>query len=145
MAGLSTTDQEVGIMNRSLIGTVILTLLSASALFSQQAPGQQAPGRGQQGPRVVSPEVLADKTVTFRLLAPKAEAVILIGSWENGASIPMIKDDQGIWSVKVGPLGEQLWWYAFSVDGIRVLDPGNGEVSRDGAKYDNWQIGRAHV
>jgi enterochelin esterase family protein len=24
------------------------------------------------------------------------------------------------------------------VDGTRVLDPNNGEVSRDGAKYDNW-------
>lgn len=50
----------------------------------------------------------------------------------------MTKDDQGIWSVTVDPLGEQLWWYCFMVDGVKVLDPGNGEYSRDGAKLDNW-------
>ena len=49
----------------------------------------------------------------------------------------MTKDDQGIWSATVGPLGEQLWGYSFSVDGIKVLDPGNGEYQRDGNRYDN--------
>ena len=120
-------------MGRYSIGAVIVTLLSAGALFSQQAPG-----RGQLGPRVVSPEVLSDKRVTFRLLAPKAGSVVLQGAWDIGTDIPLTKDDQGVWSVTVGPLGEQLWWYAFNVDGVRVLDPGNGEYSRDGAKYDNW-------
>jgi len=99
---------------------------------------QQPAGRGQQGPRVVSPEVFPNKTVTFRLLAPKASAVVLNGSWDIGTDIPMTKDDQGIWSVTLGPLGEQLWWYSFNVDGLKVLDPGNGEYSRDGARYDNW-------
>jgi hypothetical protein len=36
----------------------------------------------------------------------------------------MTKDDQGIWSVTVGPLGEQLWGYSFNVDGVKVLNPG---------------------
>ena len=49
----------------------------------------------------------------------------------------MTKDDQGIWSVTVGPLGEQLWGYSFNVDGVKVLDPGNGEYQRDGNRYDN--------
>ena len=56
------------------------------------------------GPRVVSPEVFPDKTVTFRLLAPKAGAVVLNGSFDIGKDIPMTKDEQGIWSVTVGPL-----------------------------------------
>lgn len=106
------------------------------------APGA-APGRGMMmggsrggGPR--SPEVLSDKKVTFRLSAPKATTVTLNGAWDIDNQIPMTKDDQGVWSVTVGPLGEQLWWYCFYVDGIKVLDPGNGEYSRDGAKYDNW-------
>jgi enterochelin esterase family protein len=86
----------------------------------------------------VSPEVFPDKKVTFRLSAPKAETVILNGSWDIGKAIPLTKDDQGIWSVTVGPLGEQLWWYSYRVDGVKVLDPGNGEYSRDGAQYDNW-------
>ena len=36
-------------------------------------------GRGPQGPQVVSPEVSADRRVTFRILAAKAETVRLSG------------------------------------------------------------------
>jgi len=117
------------------MGAAILLLLSASVALSQQAaaPG----GRGPQGPRVVSPETHPDKTVTFRLLAPKAGNVVLNGNWDQGTNIAMTKDDQGIWSVTVGPLGEQLWGYSFNVDGLKVLDPGNGEYQRDGNRYDN--------
>jgi len=117
----------------------MVALLCASAAFPQQAPAPAKParGRGPQGPRVVSPEVLPDKSVTFRLLAPVANTVVLNGSWENGANIAMTKDTQGIWSVTIGPLGEQLWAYSFSVDGARVLDPGNAEIQRDGSRYEN--------
>src|SRR5512136_2121687 len=116
-----------------LTSAAIALLLSATPVLSQPAAG-----RGQPGPRIVSPEVFPNKTVTFRLLAPKASAVVLNGSWDIGTDIPMTRDDQGIWSVTVGPLGEQLWWYSFNVDGVKVLDPNNGEYSRDGNKYDNW-------
>jgi enterochelin esterase-like enzyme len=110
-------------------------LLAISLVYSQQAP---APGgRGPQGPRVVSPETHPDKTATFRLLAPKAANVLLNGNWDNGRNIQMTKDDQGIWSVTIGPLGEQLWGYSFDVDGVKVNDPGNGEYQRDGNRYDN--------
>jgi enterochelin esterase-like enzyme len=115
-----------------------LACVLAGAAFSQPAPAPGAAGRGAaQGPRVVSPEILPDKRVTFRLLAPKAGEVLLNGNWDNGRNVKMIKDDQGIWSVTVDPLGEQLWGYSFSVDGVKVLDPGNGEYQRDGARYDN--------
>ena len=120
---------------------VILALGLAGAAFAQ-APAAPAPAAGQgrggpQGPRVVSPEILADKKVTFRLLAPKAGAVVLNGNWDQGTNIAMTRDDQGIWSVTVGPLGEQLWGYSFNVDGVKVMDPGNGEYQRDGQRYDN--------
>ena len=125
-------------------GAVPAVLLAACVAFSQQqpAPGAAAQagrgGRGAaQGPRVVSPEILSDKRVTFRLLAPKAGNVVLNGNWDNGANIAMTKDDQGVWSVTVGPLGAQLWGYSFSVDGMKVMDPGNGEYQRDGNRYDN--------
>lgn len=80
-------------------------LIGANSAFSQQPA---AASRAPQGPRVVSPEILADKKVTFRLLAPKAGTVLLNGNWTNGLNIPLTKDEQGIWSVTVGPLGEQL-------------------------------------
>ncbi len=127
----------MGIRSRLLTVAAAACLLAGGA-FSQQAPPQGTPGRGAaQGPRVVSPEILPDKRVTFRLLAPKAGEVLLNGNWDNGRNIKMTKDDQGIWSVTVDPLGEQLWGYSFSVDGVKVLDPGDGEYQRDGARYDN--------
>jgi enterochelin esterase-like enzyme len=120
------------------VAAVALLLCPVQAWSQPQPPPQPAAGRGQAGPRVVSPEVSPDKKATFRLLAPKANVVVLNGSWDIGTNIPMTRDDQGVWSVTVGPLGEQLWWYSFNVDGVKVLDPGNGEYSRDGTLYDNW-------
>ena len=125
-------------------GLALAAIVCGSIALAQQAPAPPAAGeraaaagRGQAGPRVVSPEILPDNKVTFRLLAPKAGAVVLNGNWDQGTNIAMTKDDQGIWSVTVGPLGEQLWGYSFSVDGVKVMDPGNGEYQRDGQRYDN--------
>ena len=124
------------------IGTVVL-LMAVMTGFAQQppnpAPPQAAAGRGGAAalPRVVSPEVLTDKRVTFRLRAPDATIVMLNGSWDNGRNIAMTKDEQGIWSVTIGPLGEQLWAYSYSVNGVKVLDPSNGEYQRDGNRYEN--------
>ena len=54
-----------------------------------QAPAQPGGGRGgQQGPQVVSPQVNADRTVTLRLLAPKATEVTVTGELVNGAQPP---------------------------------------------------------
>ena len=49
----------------------------------------------------------------------------------------MTKGADGVWSATVGPLGDQLWGYWFMVDGVKALDPGNGETQRDGVRYDN--------
>ena len=120
------------------IGLAVVLLAAPDSSAQPASPAQQVQpgrgGRGPQGPRIVSPEVHADKKVTFRLSAPKAETVVLNGSWDIGADIPMTKDAQGVWSATVGPLSEQLWQYSFGVDGLRVLDPGNTEYSRDGAR-----------
>jgi enterochelin esterase family protein len=120
-------------------GGLAMALLSTSLAFSQPAPPpQQAQaGRGPQAPRIASPEIHPDKTVTFRLSAPKAAEVTLNGSWEGATNIKMTKGDDGVWSVTVGPLGEQLWGYWFMVDGVKALDPGNAETQRDGVRYDN--------
>ncbi len=108
-------------------------VLSLHPAYSQQA----APGRTGPPPRPVSPEVHSDHTVTFRLSAPKANEVTLNGSWEGARDIKMAKDDNGIWSATVGPLGAQLWGYWYLVDGVKALDPSNGETQRDGSRVDN--------
>ena len=107
-------------------------LLMLPAAYTQQA----APGRGAAA-RPASPEIHSDHTVTFRLSAPKANEVTLNGSWEGARDIKMTKDDNGIWSATVGPLGAQLWGYWYLVDGVKALDPGNGETQRDGSRIDN--------
>ena len=115
-----------------------LTMTAAAFLMLPAAyPQQAAPGRGAAAPRPRSPEIHADRTVTFRLFAPKANEVTLNGSWEGARDIKMTRDDNGIWSVSVGPLGAQLWGYWYLVDGVKALDPGNGETQRDGSRIDN--------
>lgn len=104
-------------MKSVLQASVVMAVGLTGMAFAQAPAPVQAPAEGQragapQGPRVVSPEILPDKKVTFRLLAPKAGTVVLNGNWEQGTNIAMNKDDQGLWSVTVGPLGEQLWGYS---------------------------------
>jgi len=114
-------------------------LISAVPLLAQQttapaAGAAMAPAR----PRIpVSPEIHADKTVTFRISAPKATEVTLNGSWEAAKELPMSKNDEGVWSTTVGPLPEQLFGYWYLVDGVKALDPGNAETQRDGTRFDS--------
>ena len=75
----------------------------------------------QQAP-VTSPEVNADRMVTFRIRAPKAAEVLLNGEWKGGGKTTMTKDEQGLWSVTLGPLEPDLYGYSFSVDGMTVTD-----------------------
>ena len=76
---------------------------------------------------VDSPEVQADRRVTFRFLAPNAKDVVLQS--ELPWSPSMKKDNDGIWSVTAGPLEPDLYAYWFTVDdGVPVLDPANSWV-----------------
>ncbi len=40
----------------------------------------------------------------------------------------MTKDDQGVWSLTVGPLVPDFYSYTFTVDGVRTVDPKNPMV-----------------
>jgi enterochelin esterase family protein len=127
----------------------VIPLVSAAAVFvafaaqptlgAPQAPGQGAPAQppAARPAPLKSPETHPDRTVTFRLSAPKAQEVTLNGSWDNGTNLPMTKDENGVWSATIGPLAPQLWGYWFVVDGVKALDPNNGETQRDGSRYDN--------
>ncbi len=92
---------------------VFLTvLLAAGTLAAQQRP---AP--------VISPEVQPDRRVTFRLRAPNAQKVAV--SREGGVTIPLEKDDQGVWSGASDPMEPDLYGYSFNVDGVSLMDPAN--------------------
>ena len=94
----------------------------------QPAPGAAPQGRGGRGgPPIVSPEVKDDRTVTLRFRAPNAKEVNVIGEID-GKPHPMTKDDNGIWSVTIGPLAPDVYNYQFNADGVIAMDPGNPSV-----------------
>ena len=82
-------------------------------------------GQPPRGAFVVSPQVLADKKVTFRYLAPSAKDVRLAGGQFGATNLPMKKDSIGVWSVTVGPIKPDIYPYSFTVDGVTVMDPAN--------------------
>jgi enterochelin esterase-like enzyme len=78
---------------------------------------------------LVSPEVHADRRVTFRIRAPKAAEVTFFGDWMPvGKQEKMDKDAQGIWSVTLGPLEPSIYLYTFTVDGLTIADPVNPSI-----------------
>jgi enterochelin esterase-like enzyme len=108
------------------LATIVLTSLVAVL------PAAEAPrARGFQGPRVTSPEVSAERKITFRILAPKAETVRLSAGDipEMGQGKEMSKDTNGVWEVTVGPIDPGAYRYNFSVDGVSVIDPRNPATS----------------
>jgi len=104
----------------------------ASAQNQQSTPAP-APRPRANAP-VISPEVLPDGHVTFRLRAPAAKEVTLRGEWVAAGGIDvsppvaMARDDAGVWSVTVGPLPSEVLAYSFAVDGLIIADPQNRDV-----------------
>ncbi|MBN2591185.1 MAG: hypothetical protein JXA96_15065 [Sedimentisphaerales bacterium] len=78
---------------------------------------------------IVSPEVLPDKRVIFRLRAPNAAQVRVTGeilpSQNDGT---MTRDENGVWLVTIGPLEPDVYGYSFNIDGVTISDPSNGWV-----------------
>jgi enterochelin esterase family protein len=79
----------------------------------------------QQPEKFRSTEIHADRTATFRFVAPKATKVELLLE-DRAARLPMKKTGDGVWSVTTGPLAPEIYGYRFSVDGgATVRDPQN--------------------
>jgi enterochelin esterase family protein len=119
-------------MTRLLVILGLLGAVSASALSVAAQPPKKDPQ-----PRLVSPEVGADRKVTFRISAPKATEVMIRGDWMTGAPEKLTQDEKGVWSVTVGPLTPDFYSYAFLVDGVRTLDPVNPTIKQGIASLDN--------
>jgi enterochelin esterase-like enzyme len=110
-------------MKIPLLATLLLAVLPVTG-FSQA----EGPGRGANAaPALKSPEIAADRQVTFRLRAPKASEVVLTGEFLK-ADQKLTKGADGVWSVTVGPVAPETYHYHFTVDGVRTLDPGNPQL-----------------
>jgi enterochelin esterase-like enzyme len=118
-----------------------LASAAALVLLTAAAAAAQVPGAAPSAPSaIVSPDVLPDGRVVFRLLAPNAATVSVTGDWPGGiesTTTPMAKDASGVWSATVGPLKPEFWIYTFSVDGVPTLDPRNVNTRRNALRIEN--------
>jgi predicted peptidase len=104
------------------------------------APAQPGKGKGGKGPAVVSPEVKADRSVTFRINAPKAQAASINSSDIPGKFQPraMKKGDNGVWEVTLGPLDPGTFRYQINVDGVVATDSKNQAISESNGTV--WSV-----
>jgi enterochelin esterase-like enzyme len=110
-----------------LLGILFILSFSLMAQFGQRMPK--------------SPEINPDNSVTFRLLAKSAAKIGLSGNWMPGyGTVVDMKSDTGLWTVTVDPLPSEMYTYAFVVDGVRTIDPGNALTVRDGARNESMFI-----
>ncbi|HYC87161.1 MAG TPA: alpha/beta hydrolase-fold protein [Chryseosolibacter sp.] len=92
----------------------------------------------QNNARLKSPEIFPDKSVVFRLKASEASSVQVVGTWARDFKpVPMVKNDSGIYEIKIGPLPSDMYEYRFILDGVPILDPNNNAVTRDGVYIEN--------
>ncbi len=118
----------------TLVGLAITFALPTIAQQKEQTPGESTP--------VVTPtptlgehdtQVLPDRRVTFRLLAPQANDVKVLIGVKSGVYEPqgttttqMTRNENGFWTVTLGPFEPNLYEYQFNLDGCAITDPGNG-------------------
>ncbi|WP_031500203.1 esterase [Bryobacter aggregatus] len=73
-----------------------------------------------------SPEVHPDRSVTFRVAAPKASDVRFYGDWMKvGSFEKMTRGADGVWAYTTAPLEPSIYIYSFTIDGLTIADPIN--------------------
>lgn len=111
-------------------------LLMSLGSFAQQALFDNVP--------VISPEVNANHTVTFRLKAPNAQKVQVtgdflapktidtpMGKYDAPGVADMTKDEKGVWTFTSQMLSPELYSYNLLLDGVKIVDPGSVYITRD--------------
>ncbi len=106
----------------------LLGLLSLASVALPRAEAQFGGRQRTPNDTLRSIEVSADHKVTFRIYAPKASEVSVGGDFGQGGKLT--KDEQGIWSITVGPLVPDFYSYTFNVDGVRTVDPKNALIKQ---------------
>ena len=109
------------------------------------APAPAAPGgRGGQAapaPAFISPEILPDRRIAFRLFAPDATSVALRGGdipAPARASVQFTKGANGVWDMTTGVVEPGAYRYVFVVNGVGVIDPRNTAISESNTT--TWSV-----
>ncbi len=100
-------------------GLLPILLLGCCVLQAQEKKPEPRPKDRQ---RVVSPEVLPDRRVVFRVNAPQAKSVKVSLTPDTGPR-DLVSDGDGPWTVTVGPLEPELYHYTILIDGVRLAEP----------------------
>lgn len=104
----------------------LLSLCCIMALYAVSA--QQAINEKQS---TLSPEIHPDNRVTFRLAAPQAQSVKVVGDM-IAEPAEMVRRDDGVWEYTTPkPIASNLYNYNFILDGVKITDPGNVHTMRD--------------
>jgi 1,4-alpha-glucan branching enzyme len=111
----------------SRLGTFV-ALMTLASMASSRVLAQIPRREPTPNDTLKSTEVSSDHKVTFRIYAPKASEVTL--SEDFGSNGKMTKDDEGVWSLTVGPLTPDFYSYAFNIDGVRTVDPKNAMIKQ---------------
>lgn len=122
--------------NYLLLLCVSLLIMAMEPVYSQQAhvnldwdPQKNKENLIPFGANVISPEVFDDHTVIFRVKAPEARQVSLSGSvllaLKSREPMPFSRGNDGIWTLKVGPIEPEIYYYKLLIDGVSVVDPAN--------------------
>lgn len=115
---------------RKIIGLAALILSAVVEMSAQQAIWGV--------PDIISPEVNADRSVTFRLKAPEARSVKVTGDFLSGPAVEMTRDSAGVWSFTSPSMKSELYRYNYIVDGLTITDPGNVYELRDACTVFNY-------
>jgi enterochelin esterase-like enzyme len=108
--------------NIKCIPFILISIIISNIIGAQRKPTN-----------LTSPEVLNDNSVIFRLHAPSAKDVKVVGTWSRKYVPNVMEKKDTIWEVKVGPIPSDMYEYDIVVDGLPMLDPLNKAVTRDGA------------
>ena len=113
--------------------SLLIVLCLTARAFAQGPP---------QGPQVVSPEVMPDRKIAFRILAPQAQAVRLnasdIPGVPFGPGASLTKGQNGVWEMTVGPVPAGSYRYTFVVDSVATMDPRNPLTSE--SNNNSWSL-----
>lgn len=115
------------------IVVLVLILLSGARAWAQESEPNRMRYRG-------IPQWSDDQSLTFRLTAPDAQSVKLVGGDLPGVGrgVDLAKGDDGVWTAKIENVPAGAFRYQYVVDGATMIDPANPLTSESNSTL--WSL-----
>ena len=115
-------------MRKYYLAALLLSLALFTAVRCGQQTGEEStPPQSQRVRPPASPQVHPDGSITFSILAPESKNVMLTVT-NIPDTMQMNRDENGIWSLTIGPLEPEIWEYSFLVDTVTCIDTQNAWI-----------------